>query len=916
MVTGRRDAAGSSPGGRVGVGTGVGGRAGVGAGMDVGGRAVVGSGTELGDRAGVGAGTDVGGRAEPGAGTDVGAGTGPGRDGYPRVRDTGRSDAGGWSGAGSRRQAPDADGPAPPDLRLVPGAVAAWATMILGLALGPVAAGLVAGASGLTAFGTHRWRGPAWLLAAAACAGAAGLVATASTLVVAGHPLHAAAQRGEAARLRVVVEDDPRLLRTVGQGGGPAQVVVEAWLLDVEVGGGRWRSGGRVLLLAPAAGWAGLLPGTTCTAEGLLAPPDRNDLTVAVLRVRGSPRDLVGPPWWQTAADGLRTGLRDASAATLGPAEAGLLPGLAVGDTSRLARETEEDFRAAGLTHLVAVSGANLAVLAGAVLGLLRLLRAGPRVSAAMAAAALVGFVVLARPSPSVLRAAVMGAIALWALAAGRGRSTLPALAAAVLVLLVVQPPLALDAGFALSVLATAALVLCAPAWAQALRRRGVPGWAAEALAVPAAAFLLTAPVIAGIGGQLSAVSVVANLLAAPAVAPATVLGVGSALVSPVAPGIARACTLAAGPFVGWLVTVAGRSAAVPGAVVAWPSGVVGGLLLAAALAGLVLLGRSRRWRAVLVAAVLGAALVLVPTRVLPPGWPPTGWRVVACDVGQGDAVVLATAEPGWVVLVDTGPDPGPVDGCLSRLGVRGIALVVLSHLHADHVGGLAGALRGRPVGGVAVGPEREPAPALHDVARLAAAARVPLVALAAGRRLAWPGLVVDVLGPPHPAAHVDPNDGTQVNDGSLVLRAATPAGTVLLPGDAELAEQADLLGLHTDLHADVLKMPHHGSRYSDPAFLAAVGARAVLVSVGAGNPYGHPSVPLLAALSGGGATVRRTDQSGDVAVTGAGDHLEVVARGSPRPAPRRRVRGPRPRGPRAPPGSCWARSRSARPAP
>src|SRR5690242_20956883 len=205
-----------------------------------------------------------------------------------------------------------------------------------------------------------------------------------------------------------------------------------------------------------------------------------------------------------------------------------------------------------------------------------------------------------------------MGAVALWALAAGRGRPALPALAAAVLVLLVGQPPLALDAGFALSVLATAALVLCAPAWAQALRRRRVPGWAAEALAVPAAAFLLTAPVIAGIGGQLSPVAVVANLLAAPAVAPSTVLGVAAALVSPVAPWLARTCTWAAGPFTWWLVTVAGRSAAVPGAVVPWPAGVAGGLLLAAALAGLVLVGRSRRWRAVLVAAVLGAVLVLV----------------------------------------------------------------------------------------------------------------------------------------------------------------------------------------------------------------------------------------------------------------------------------------------------------------
>jgi len=143
----------------------------------------------------------------------------------------------------------------------------------------------------------------------------------------------------------------------------------------------------------------------------------------------------------------------------------------------------------------------------------------------------------------------------------------------------------------------------------------------------------------------------------------------------------------------------------------------------------------------------------------------------------------------------------------------------------------------------------------------------------------------------------------------------------VLLPGDAELGEQSDLLGLHTDLHADVLKMPHHGSRYSLPTFLSAVAPRAVLVSVGAGNPYGHPAVPLLAALAQSGAAVRRTDQSGDVAVTASGagrdgrPGLDLVTRGDPLPAPRRRARSPTGGpAPRAPPRSCWAPSRSARP--
>jgi competence protein ComEC len=368
------------------------------------------------------------------------------------------------------------------------------------------------------------------------------------------------------------------------------------------------------------------------------------------------------------------------------------------------------------------------------------------------------------------------------------------------------------------------------------------------------------------------------------------VLGVLAALLSPLGPPAPRALAWASEPFVGWLVVVADRAAGISRAALPWPSGIGGALLLAGVLVVLVLLGRSPRRRALLLAVGLGLVLVLVPTRLVPPGWPPAGWAAVACDVGQGDALVLATGRPGWVVLVDTGPDDGPVDACLRRLGVQGIALVVISHLHADHIGGLAGALRGRPVGAVAVGPVRVPEWALRKVARQAADAGAPVVALAAGGRLSWPALTLDVIGPPHPAAFVDAEDGTQVNDGSVVLRATTPAGTILLPGDAELAEQADLLGAHADLRSDVLKMPHHGSRYSVPAFLDAVAPRAVLVSVGAGNDYGHPNVALLGRLAGAGAAVRRTDESGDVAVVPerVDGGLLVVTRGDPQPAPRR----------------------------
>ncbi|MBB5957753.1 competence protein ComEC [Saccharothrix tamanrassetensis] len=636
--------------------------------------------------------------------------------------------------------------------------------------------------------------------------------------------------------------------------------------------------GNRVVVLAPAASWRELLPGQRVLARGTLAPAKPGELTVAVLRVRGPPREVTPAPVWQRAAESLRAGLRNASG-TLDPEPAGLLPALVVGDTSGLSPRVVDEFRTAGLAHVLAVSGANLAILCGAVLLVLRLLRFGPRGRAAGAMAALVGFVVLAGPEPSVLRAAVMGAVALLALVLGRERSALPALAAGVVVLVLYDPQLAVDPGFGLSVVATAALVLLAPRWAAGMRDRGVPVGVAEALAVPAAAHLATAPLVAGISGQVSLVAVLANLLVAPVVAPATVLGVLAAVLAPIHLGTARLVIEVAGPAAEWLITVGRHAAAVPGAAVSWPKGWSGGTLLVAVVLLAYGVFRLRRVRVLVAAVVVGVVVVLAPIKVISPPWPVAGWAAVVCDVGQGDAVVLATAERDRAVLVDTGPDPVPVLACLRRLGVQRVPLVVLSHLHADHIGGLAAVLAERSVGAVAVGPSRRPGWAWEEVRAQARAVGVEVVELGVGQRLSWPGLELDVLGP---RAVSRGDENTAVNDASVVLRASTAAGRVLLTGDVELAGQAGLLGDHVDLRADVLKVPHHGSRSSSPAFLAAVRPRVALVSVGAGNRYGHPSEVLVDALAGQGALVLRTDRDGDTAVLPGPDGPRVVRRGDP----------------------------------
>ncbi|HKR49741.1 MAG TPA: ComEC/Rec2 family competence protein [Pseudonocardiaceae bacterium] len=251
---------------------------------------------------------------------------------------------------------------APLDLRLVPAALAGWAVVLAGLYLGSVAAAAL-GAGGLLAAGAAALRRrSAAVLAVGGVTAALALVVGVQTWQVEHHPVRAAAERGSAATVLVRVRDDPQAIASSGYGGRrpqPQQVVVRAELEAAEVAGHRWRTGGRVVLLAPAQGWTGLLPGQRVRAAGLLAAPDRSDLTVAVLRVHGPPEVLAAPTAVQRIAERLRSGLRLA-AGVLDPEPAGLLPALVVGDTSMMVPTVEDEFRAAGLTHLTAVSGASV----------------------------------------------------------------------------------------------------------------------------------------------------------------------------------------------------------------------------------------------------------------------------------------------------------------------------------------------------------------------------------------------------------------------------------------------------------------------------------------------------------------------------------------------------------------------------
>ena len=609
---------------------------------------------------------------------------------------------------------------------------------------------------------------------------------------------------------------------------------------------------------------------------GRLAPSEEPG-TAAVLDVHAV--DRTGrPSAVHRAAGHVRTAIREAAT---GPEPgSALVPALVDGDDGAMPPALVEDFRTAGLTHLTAVSGANLTLVLAFVLPVARRVGVRARGLLAVGLLATVGFVLLARPEPSVVRAAVMGVVAMLGLAAGGRRLGIRALSAAVVLLLALSPSLASSPGFALSVLATGGILLGAPPLRRALASH-LPGVVADAVAVPVAAQLACTPLVAVLSAQVSVVAVVANLAAAPLVGPTTVLGLVGGLLGILWSPLGRPAGWAASWCAQGIVEVAEVGAAAPGAALDWgtTSGALA-VLTATCAALLVVLPRLLRSRRATV--LLALVLVVAVLRPLPgtglgrlwpgPDWPPPRWLMVACDVGQGDAVVLR-AGPHRAVVVDTGPDPRVVDRCLSRLGVREVAAVVLTHFHADHVDGLDGVLAGRRVGEIQVTALAEPAYGASYVAQVASEHGVP-VRVPAYAEVARVGpLTWQVVGPHHVV-------GDNPNDASLVLLVGTQGLRLLLAGDVEPLSQAPLARLAGLAPVDVLKVPHHGSAHQDDDLLQALRPRLALVSVGADNDYGHPSPRTLAVLRAAGAVVHRTDREGDLAVVVGPAGPEVVARG------------------------------------
>ena len=670
--------------------------------------------------------------------------------------------------------------------------------------------------------------------------------------------------------------------------------------------------------------------GATVEVRGRLrAPPDdgfgeylRRTGASGSLEARGvtvvaQPSGISLQPARDAAGDALRLALPEP--------EAGLAAGILVGLRERVDRTLAADFATAGASHVVAISGWNIAIVAGLVGAALR--GRSRRVIAFVVGGTIVAYVVAAGASPSVVRAAVMAGVVLLARESGRAGRAPAALAIAAFAMLVAEPAMIGDAGFRLSVAATAGLLAWATPlgrWIGGLGGGHVPGWLAEGLGISLAAQAATLPDVLATFGRLSLVAPAVNLAVVPLVPAAMGAGVlamaGGALAMAGLPGVvATVLGLPAWLLLHVIVWVVRLAAGLPLAAVAIPpeAGPVAALATGALVLAAPTLLRHGRARARAhrarrpatprphpagaaarprpprtlvrasrdgrVLAGLAAVAVALSTIALA-DTAGRETRLVMLDVGQGDAI-LVESRSGARMLVDGGPDP---ERLLLELDARvppwdrRIDLVVLTHPHEDHVAGLVRVLERYAVGRVFEPGMRGPGPGWQ--AWDAALANGPRRStLGAGAMLRLDEVRLTVLWPDPPVPDEPASTGRGINGTSIVLLGEANGRRFLLTGDAE--DDVDPLLVARGLpRVDVLKVAHHGSATAtSAALLAATRPAVALVSVGAGNDYGHPAPETLARLAAAGARVLRTDRDGSIGVDLRADGLRVTTSGGRR---------------------------------
>ncbi len=607
-----------------------------------------------------------------------------------------------------------------------------------------------------------------------------------------------------------------------------------------------------------------LLPGQSFSAQARIIRSDEARVAVLAL-LQGDIRILTPASRWSRALGSIRTGLRNIS----GSGDAGaLIPGMVLGDTSKQSAQFKESMKRSGLTHLVAVSGANFAIVSGFVLWLMQFLVRKLRWRLGVTALILIAFIALVRPSPSVLRAAAMASVLLLAQGTGRARDSLPALGFAIGAVVIADPWQSRDAGFGLSVLATGGLLLFAPKIISYLSRF-VPKIFAEALAPSIAATLFCSPILVALSGYISPISVIANLLAAPVVAPITILGFIAALLTPFAPFVSHILIFIIRFPAAFIGFVAQRASHFP--VLSLGVGMQGSIRI------LLIIAIALSMRAFL-KPIFRKVIALILALLLLTTWihrfPSGDWQIAQCDVGQGDSLVLNLGSHRAIVI-DTGPDASAEDRCLQQLGIHEISLMVLTHFHADHVEGLEGAMLGRKIDQLWVSTNSEPLSESKRVDELIG--DIPKISVHQGMRTMIQGKIsISILWPEISMRTFDslPGDGSAINNSSIALLIETPDYSLFSAGDIEPPVQIQIAPLLR--HVDIYKVSHHGSKYQDETLMKILKPQIAIISVGAGNTYGHPALSTIAALRQGGARVVRTDRDGAIALSAHGHKISI----------------------------------------
>ena len=580
----------------------------------------------------------------------------------------------------------------------------------------------------------------------------------------------------------------------------------------------------------------------------------------------------------------LRERAQESITAALPEPQAALTVGVLLGVKSALPRDFSDDLQAVGLTHIVVVSGFNLAIVAG-FLQRTAARRLGPNGSALLAVTGVLLFTLMVGASGAVVRSAIMVTLALVAVAIGRQNDALNALALACGLMVAWWPPQLWDVGFQLSVAATFGLVWLSPAIESWLGR--LPPAIRGNLSVALAAQIMTMPILAGNFHLVSLVSPLANLAVLWAVPFLMACGAVVALVGWIWAPAAAVVGWSAWLFATYITETARWLASIPWAAAPVPQ--VDGPWWVAYYGLLWLVVRRRtpdpgathatksvrrlagRPRAALAALGLAAALIWVAVVTLPD----RDVHVSFLDVGEGDAILIQ-ASRGQTILVDGGPGPSAVTTALGRrmpFWSRDLDLVVLTHPNDDHLVGLVEVLRRYQVTEVLE-------PGLADRGATYAEWLKTIEEKGIRRRVAEAGQLVDlgdgawleVLGPPARPVAVANADA---NNSSVILRLVVGEVAFLLTGDVESLGEQDLLRRQASLASLVLKVPHHGSRLSlDPAFLRAVNPAVAVISVGADNRNGHPSAEALDRLKD--VTVYRTDRQGTIEIVTDGKTYEV----------------------------------------